>query len=62
VQYRDSKGDITMAIPVSELERWLGTLDRYAVVGIDEGGLSLKEVGGSAYLEVGGIEEEGEDA
>ena len=44
-----------MAMDVNELIRWLRTLPDNADVAIDEGGLTLVEVGGDAYMEVGGI-------
>lgn len=45
-----------------EILHWLHTLDRNSQVGIDEGGLCLREVTpedelGTAYLEIGGIPE-----
>jgi hypothetical protein len=45
---------IHMAMHVSEVKRWLETLGPDADVAIDEGGLQLLEVGGGAYVEVGG--------
>ena len=44
-----------MSIMVSDLENWLSMLKPDAEVAIDEGGLVIVEVGGDAYLEVGGI-------
>ena len=44
-----------MAIDVNELIRWLRTLPDDADVAIDEGGLTLVEVEGDAYMEVGGL-------
>lgn len=38
----------------SEIINWLNTLPEDASVAIDEGGLTLIEVDGEAYLEVGG--------
>ena len=45
-----------MAIKVEELKRWLETLDRDSLVWVDEGGLTLENIGDGyeAYLEVGG--------
>lgn len=44
-----------MAMIVSEIKEWLDSLPANAVVGIDEGGLALQQVGAEAYLDVGGI-------
>jgi len=49
-----------------EIERWLSTLPEDADVAIDEGGLSLVEINangsqGHAYMEVGGIPDEGDE-
>ncbi len=43
---------------VEEIKSWLSTMEDETMIGIDEGGLILSEVGGPAYLEVGGIPEE----
>lgn len=43
-----------MAETVKDIKDWLNTLDESARVGIDDGGLSLQEVGGAAYFEIGG--------
>lgn len=49
---------------VQEVEDWLSTLRPSNFVGIDEGGLTLKEVSShgeyltGSYLEIGGIPEE----
>jgi hypothetical protein len=40
-----------------EIKAWLDSLHPDAAVGISEGGLSLIEVDGDAYLEVGGLPE-----
>jgi hypothetical protein len=47
----------------AELLRWVNTLSDESFIGIDEGGLTLVEVGendiiGDAYLEVGGLPED----
>lgn len=47
-----------MAMESDEILRWLHTLHRNSVVAIDDGGLQLVEVGGEAWLEVGGIPDE----
>jgi hypothetical protein len=49
-----------MAVPASELQRWAFTLPGDALVGVDEGGLTLVVEDSDAYLEVGGMSE-GED-
>jgi hypothetical protein len=46
----------------AELLRWVNTLDDQSGIGIDEGGLCLREVlpddtTGEAYMEIGGIPE-----
>jgi hypothetical protein len=51
-----------MAIDVNELIRWARTLPDDADVAIDDGGLSLVEVDGDAYLEVGGLPLENEES
>lgn len=45
-----------MAISVSELKRWLETLEDSSLVWIEEGGIALANKGDNyeAYLEVGG--------
>jgi hypothetical protein len=45
-----------MAMSIQELRTWLDTLEAGAQVAIDEGGLSLVQVGteGDVYIEVGG--------
>lgn len=47
-----------MAMLVSEIREWLDTLQPGAKVGIDEGALILQEVGGAAYIEIGGLPED----
>jgi hypothetical protein len=47
-----------MAMIVSEIKEWLESLPPGALVGIEEGGLSLQQIGGEAYLEIGGIPED----
>ena len=42
-----------MATKVSELIRWLNTLEKDDIVWVDDGGLTLETKDG-AYLEVGG--------
>ncbi len=42
-------------ISVMELRDWLATLPDEAMVGVDDGGLTLTTPGGAAYIEVGGI-------
>lgn len=44
-----------MAISAKEVIRWLRTLDQDAEIAIDDGGLTLVEIDGEAYLEVGGF-------
>ena len=44
-----------MSITKQELQDWLATLPEGAEVAVDEGGLTLVEVGQDAYVEVGGI-------
>ena len=53
-----------MAMHKAEIIEWLNTLDDEALVGIDDGGLSLVVVGDPVpYCEIGGIpEDEEEDA
>jgi hypothetical protein len=50
---------------VSEVKRWIATLDTDAGVAIDDGGLTLCEIGRTgptgAYLEVGGVPEDKEE-
>lgn len=43
-----------MSCRVQELQEWLSTLPPTAAVAIDEGGLTLVEVGGDGYFEIGG--------
>ena len=45
-----------MAIKVEQLKLWLETLDRDSLVWVDEGGLTLQNIGNGyeAYIEVGG--------
>lgn len=50
-----------MTIAAAELRRWIDSLPEDSEVAIDEGGLTLMETGGDAYLEVGGIPLESED-
>lgn len=47
-------------IAVRELKSWLGVLADDAMVGIDEGGLTLQTPDGAATLEIGGLPEEEE--
>jgi hypothetical protein len=47
-----------MAINVGTLLAWLGTLDEEDEVAIDDGGLTLVQIDGDAYFEVGGIPED----
>lgn len=50
-----------MAMPKKEIREWLDALDDDAVIGIDEGGLSLVVQGfEEIYCEVGGMPEEDE--
>jgi hypothetical protein len=50
-------------ITVTELKRWLNTLPKGDSVAVDEGGLTLvSEKCPDAYLEVGGVPEEDEQA
>lgn len=50
-------------ITVTELKRWLNTLPAGDSVAVDEGGLTLvSEKDPNAYLEVGGVPEEDEQA
>ncbi|MFC5862068.1 hypothetical protein ACFPT7_07170 [Acidicapsa dinghuensis] len=51
-----------MAIGAAELRRWIESLPEASEVAIDEGGLTLIEIGGDAYLEVGGVPLENEDS
>lgn len=51
-----------MAIHIRELIEWLQTLPPNDAVAVDNGGLTLVHLGGEAYLEVGGIPEEYDDA
>lgn len=44
-----------------ELINWLESLEPGACVAIDEGGLTLREVDGDAYIEIGGEPSEGDD-
>lgn len=44
-----------MSTTKQEISDWLATLRDDALIGIDEGGLTLRELGGVAYLEVGGL-------
>jgi len=47
-----------MAITVAELEDWLAELDVEDIVGIDDGGLTLRlENNKNIYIEIGGLEE-----
>lgn len=55
-----SKGETEM-MKVSELKKWLQSLPDDAVVGIDEGGLSLETEDGENWLEIGGLVEDDED-
>jgi hypothetical protein len=48
-----------MAMTVSEIKEWLDSLPADALVGIDDGGLALQQIGAEAYLEIGGIPEDG---
>jgi hypothetical protein len=49
-------------IQVSKLKMWLATLAENDYVGIDEGGLTLYSVEEpQAYVEIGGLPEEGWD-
>jgi len=49
-------------IAVSELKRWLDTLEFDDFVGIDETGLTLRSVEDEdAYLEIGGLLEDEND-
>lgn len=45
-----------MAMEKSELQEWLNTLPDDAVIAVDDGGLTLVQVGtgGKTYCEVGG--------
>ena len=58
-----------MAVTARDLKRWLGTIPDHALVGIDEGGLTLQTADPAAdpndpdtdpadqpYFEIGGIE------
>ena len=46
---------------VREVKRWLDTLDPDECVGVDEGGLTLVNETGKAYLEVGGLPDPDDD-
>ena len=47
-----------MSMTVGEVREWLDTLSDDDEVGIDDGGLSLRVVGGEDfYLEIGGLPE-----
>lgn len=55
-----------MAMSASDVRSWLSTLDRDALVAVDDGGLTLvaltpdgRESG--PYVEVGGIPHDGDD-
>jgi len=50
-----------MAESKEEIIRWLETLPENSLVGIDDGGLALREVGGEAYYEIGGMPDEVEE-
>jgi hypothetical protein len=66
---KPQKGRKQMAMLVKEVKQWLDTLPDDAVVGIDDGGLTLVcfddritvDFGpvGQAYIEVGGLPDEG---
>jgi hypothetical protein len=43
---------------MKDVRDWLNTLPEDAVIGIDEGGLSLQMLGGEEYLELGGLPED----
>ena len=47
-----------MAMNASELIEWLQSLSPDAAVAIDDGGLTLVEVDGDAWCEVGGVPED----
>ena len=46
-----------MAMIVTEIKEWLDSLPPGALVGIDDGGLALQQVGAEAYLEIGRMPE-----
>jgi len=46
-------------LSLSSSEEWLDSLPADALVGIDDGGLTLQHIGAEAYLEIGGIPEYG---
>lgn len=42
----------------AELQRWLNRLDDDAMIGVDEGGLTLvTDDGSNSYIEIGGMPE-----
>lgn len=43
-----------MATPVGEIRDWLAEFDDSTLVGVDDGGLTLRVVGRDEYLEIGG--------
>jgi hypothetical protein len=47
-------------LPVHEVKRWLETLEADGYVAIDDGGLTLVQIDGEAWLEVGGIPDDEE--
>jgi hypothetical protein len=47
-----------MAMTKKEILEWLNTMSDDTFIGIDDGGLTLAEVDGPAYLEIGGVPEE----
>jgi len=50
-----------MAMFVSELKRWLNTLNDDDVIGVDEGGLCLQVDGDPGiYYEIGGLPDDNE--
>ncbi len=53
-------------MPVKEIKQWLDTLDDNSEIGVDEGGLCLREVNEGrmtdACCKIGGIPEEIENA
>lgn len=44
-----------MSLQKQEIVLWLDTLSDDALVGVDDGGLALRDEGSNAYLEIGGL-------